>query len=250
MSMPRLTGACLRCVKQSGKAIQTLAMIHPGARVGVAVSGGVDSWTLLECLRLRQKIVPFHFDLIALHINPGFDHSNHAPLVEWLAQHGVAGHVETSEHGPRGHSPENRTASPCFYCARLRRKRLFDLCKQYKLTHLAFGHTADDLVTTFFMNLMQNGRVAGLSIKEAFFQGRLTVIRPLALLEKKDIVKAAARWKLPVWQNPCPSAGKSSRAATETVVKGLCSQSKLVKTNIFKALQRWQIELTEDDSAV
>ena len=126
------------CVKAAGRAMQTTGMLEPGCRVGVAASGGVDSFVLLKVMQLRQRIVPFRFEFMALHVNPGFDPDNHRPLTEWLAAEGIAGHLEVSDHGPRGHSPENRRNSPCFYCARLRRKRLFALCARYKLTHLPF----------------------------------------------------------------------------------------------------------------
>ncbi len=195
MSKEKLSYAQQVCVKSAGKAMQRTGMVGPGAKVGVAVSGGVDSWVLLEVLRRRQRIVPFRFDIMAIHLNPGFDAENHAPLVEYLAKHGVAGHIEVTDHGPRGHSPENRRNSACFYCAMLRRTRLFEVCQRYGLTHLAFGHNADDLVTTFFMNLVQNGRVEGMGMCDDFFKGALKVIRPLLLVEKPDIIKAARRWE-------------------------------------------------------
>lgn len=102
MSKEKLSYAQQVCVKSAGKAMQRTGMVGPGAKVGVAVSGGVDSWVLLEVLRRRQRIVPFRFDIMAIHLNPGFDAENHAPLVEYLAKHGVAGHIEVTDHGPRG----------------------------------------------------------------------------------------------------------------------------------------------------
>ena len=139
-----------RCLRLTGKLMQRLDMLHPGARVGVAISGGVDSWVLLKVLALRRGIVPFPFEIMALHVNAGFEPDSHAPMADWLAEAGIAAHLEVSDHGPQGHSEANLSKSPCFYCARLRRKRLFSLCRDYKLTHLAFGHTAEDLVTTFY----------------------------------------------------------------------------------------------------
>ena len=205
----------------------------------------VDSWVLLEVLRRRQRIVPFRFDIMAIHLNPGFDAENHAPLVEYLAKHGVAGHIEVTDHGPRGHSPENRRNSACFYCAMLRRTRLFEVCQRYGLTHLAFGHNADDLVTTFFMNLVQNGRVEGMGMCDDFFKGALKVIRPLLLVEKPDIIKAARRWELPVWSNPCPSAGKTNRANFQAKIDALHGGDKMLKTNLFNGLCRWQLAQSE-----
>lgn len=231
-----------RCVRLTGKLMQKTAMIHPGARIGVALSGGMDSYALIKVLQIRRRIVPFPFDIMALHVNPGFIPGNHAPLTEWLRNNGIAGHLEESEHGLRAHSEENRKRSACFYCAMLRRKRLFELCKEYGLTHLAFGHNADDLVSTFMMNLCQTGRIEGMSIKEPFFGGALTVIRPMLLVEKKYIKKAVSQWEMPLWSNPCPSAtGGTRRSEIMQDVERLCEGHKTRKTNIFNALCRWQL---------
>lgn len=228
------------CIRGAGRAMQSTGMIGPGARVGVAVSGGMDSWALLKVLRIRQGIVPFDFEIMALHVNPGFDARSHEPLSEWLEKNGVDGRVELSDHGPRAHSEENRKKSACFYCAMLRRKRLFELCRENALTHLAFGHNADDLVGNFFMNLMQTGRVAGMSMSEPFFDGALQVIRPLLLVEKQYIAKAVARWELPVWSNPCPSAGNTRRAEIAGEISEMIKGRKWMRKNIYNGIGRWQ----------
>jgi tRNA(Ile)-lysidine synthase TilS/MesJ len=124
----------------------------------------------------------------------------------------------------------------------LRRTRLFELCRQYQLTHLAFGHNADDLVSTFMLNLCQTGRVEGMSMKEPFFGGALMLIRPLLLVEKKLIRKAAAQWKLPVWENPCPSAGISKRGEIMQDLDRLCAGHVMRRKNIYNALGRWQLQ--------
>ena len=244
MSGDKLSYAQKTCVTRAGKVMQDLSMVAPGARVGVAVSGGVDSFTLLEVLRRRQRIVPFHFELMAIHLNPGFEPQSHAPLNEYLARTGIPGHVEITDFGPRSHSDENRRRSPCFLCAMLRRTRLFEICRQYQLTHLAFGHNADDLVTTFFMNLVQNGRVDGLMARDIFFGGQLTVIRPLITVEKSVIIKAAAQWELPWWKNACPSAGKTNRTEFEQKIAGLHGGDKVKRTNLYHALEKWQLQWT------
>lgn len=233
-----------RCVRLAGKLMQDAQMLVPGARVGVALSGGMDSWALLNILRIRQRIVPFPFEIMALHVNPGFDPHSHAPMIDWLAANGVAGHAEITSHGPRAHSGENRKPSACFYCAMLRRTRLFELCRQYNLTHLAFGHNADDLVSSFMLNLCQTGRVEGMGMREGFFGGRLMIIRPLMLVEKKLISKAVKQWDLPVWSNPCPSAGHTRRSDIMRDLDVLCAGHKNRRKNIVNALCRWQMENT------
>lgn len=231
-----------QCVKAAGKLMQQTQMVYPGARIGVAVSGGADSYVLMKVLRLRQAILPFKFELIALHINPGFDPLAHEPLRDWLISEGIPSHLEVTDHGPRAHSPENLRDSACFLCARLRRKRLFELCAQYNLSHLAFGHNADDLMSNFLMNLMQTGRVDGMSMKEPFFNGSLQVIRPLMLLEKSLIEKAARGWALPVKKNPCPSTGTTKRAEVMRDLEQLCKGHKGRRRNISNGLIRWQLE--------
>lgn len=238
------TFAQKRCIALTGKLMQNTDMIGPGARIGVAVSGGVDSWVLLNVLRLRQRIVPFKFEIMALHVNPGFDPENHAPLTDWLKQEGVSGHVEVTEHGLLAHSDVNKKRSACFFCAMLRRKRLFDLCSKYKLSHLAFGHNADDLATTFLLNLVQNGRVDGLRIKDDFFGGALSVIRPMLLVEKSLIIKAAKAWNLPIWKSDCPSAGSTRRSDMEDQLNALYRIHPKAKTNVLAGLCRWEFNLT------
>ncbi|MCR4666164.1 MAG: tRNA 2-thiocytidine biosynthesis TtcA family protein [Desulfovibrio sp.] len=230
------------CIKSVGKAMHRCGMLWPGCRVGVAVSGGVDSFVLLKVLRIRQGILPFPIELIALHLNPGFDTDNHAGLLPWLASEGIAAHIECTNFGPLAHSAENRRSSPCFRCAWLRRQRLFELSSRYRLTHLAFGHNAEDLVSTFFLNLCHNGRVDGMGMNESFFGGTLRVIRPLLLVEKKYIKSAAKRWNLPVFANPCPSNGHTARSGIADIVTALAGTHKGVPQTMMRALTRWQLE--------
>jgi tRNA(Ile)-lysidine synthase TilS/MesJ len=228
------------CLRQAGKLMQQTGMAWHGARIGLAVSGGMDSWVMLQVMLLRQRIIPFPVELFVIHLNPGFDPASHAPLAVWMREKGVAGHLETTDFGPRAHSPENRKKSPCFYCAWLRRKRLFDLCRQYNLTHLALGHNTDDLVSTFFMNMLKTGKIYGLVPKESYFGGRLTLIRPLLLLEKATISRACRQWDLPVWENDCPSKDKTARNQTLEDALALCKGDRRIRTNMFNALRRWQ----------
>ena len=239
--MRKLTYAQTLCVKKAGLALQRTGALFPGCRVGVAVSGGVDSFVLLKTMMIRRRIVPFKIEIMALHVNPGFDPSNHAPLADWLAREGEAGHIETSAHGPEAHSPLNRKKSACFYCAMRRRERLFLLAAKYRLTHLAFGHNADDLLTTFLLNFLRTGKIRGMDIAASFFGGKLLVIRPLLLVEKKHIRQAAAAWGLPTWANPCPSAGKTERSLMEATAGDLAEKIPGARASMLSALINWEL---------
>ncbi len=233
------------CLGRCGKLMLETKMIYPGARVGIALSGGVDSWLLTQALLFRQKIVPFPFEIILLHVNPGFEPQNHQPLIHWLKKNPVPAHIQSTDIGIKAHQPENKKSS-CFLCSWNRRKILFELCRKYSLTHLAFGHNAEDLAVTFFMNMIQTAKVEGLSARESFFEGRLTIIRPLLLIEKKYIRNAARKWSLPVWDNPCPSAKKCKRAEIEEAFHHLTHEKIKIRQNILNALKKWQVDITMD----
>ncbi len=231
-----------QCVRSAGKLMQNTGMLKPHARVGIAVSGGVDSFVLLKVMQLRRQITPFPFEIMAIHINAGFDPLCHAPLAEWLEKENIPYHAEVTEHGLLAHSEENRTKSPCYYCAFLRRKRLFELCREHNLSHLAFGHNADDLVSTFLLNLVQTGRIDGMSMCEPFFGGLLTVIRPLAMVEKQHIIKAAKLWELPIFSNPCPSANTTKRTDLLAKLDEFCKESQNGRRNVYQGIIRWQLQ--------
>lgn len=229
-------------MRSAGKLMQNTGMLKPHARVGIAVSGGVDSFVLLKVMQLRRQITPFPFEIMAIHINAGFDPFCHAPLAAWLEKENIPYHAEVTEHGLLAHSEENRTKSPCYYCAFLRRKRLFELCREHNLSHLAFGHNADDLVSTFLLNLVQTGRIDGMSMCEPFFGGLLTVIRPLAMVEKQHIIKAAKLWELPIFSNPCPSANTTKRTDLLVKLDEFCKESQNGRRNVYQGIIRWQLQ--------
>ena len=236
------------CLGKVGKLMHEQKMIDTNAKIGVAVSGGADSWVLLQTLILRKRIVPFSFDIMALHIGAGFETKSGEVLQNWLKKNGIAAHIEIGDIGLRAHSAENKKKSTCFFCAWHRRKRLFELCKRYNLTHLAFGHHADDLITTFFMNLVQTGKVWTLPAKERYFDGQLTLLRPLLLLEKKEIELACKQWNLPITENLCPSSGKTLRTEIAKDIQTLIKKNKNRKTNIKNGLLRWQLAGEENGS--
>ena len=238
----KLTYAQKQAVSATGLLMQRTRMVYPGARIAVAASGGADSFALLKILTIRKAIMPFDVELMALHVNPGFEPDNEGPLLDVCRELGVAVHTEQTDHGPRAHSEENRKKSPCFYCAMQRRKRLFELCRDYGMTHLALGHNTDDLTSTFFMNLLHGGRVEGMSACEPFFGGALTVIRPCLLVDKATLERVARQWGLPVWKNPCPSSGDTKRDEVLSWLAEKWSQEPKIQNNIKSALKRFQLD--------
>lgn len=225
-----------------GGYMQQTGMLRPGIRVGIAISGGADSFVLAKLLLERRRVLPFPIELTLLHVNPGFDETSHRVLVDWAKGNGLSGWFETSDHGLKAHSDYNRKRSACFLCSRLRRLRLFALVKRLRLDAIAFGHNLDDAASTFFMNLVQGGRVSGLLPRQRFYGGAFELIRPMLPLEKADVVKLARIWDLPVYKNACPSAGSTNRDRILHRAAGLWDGDERRRAAVFAAVLKHSTE--------
>ena len=218
-----------------GKALHRYQMISDGDRIIVGVSGGADSLTLLWMLNERLKRVPINYELFAVYIDPGYEGSFGESL-EWYGDKlGFPIRAEYTDYGVLAHSSENRE-NPCFLCSRLRRKRLFEIADELGCNKLALGHNKDDIIETLFMNICYAGEISTMVPSQAFFQGKFTVIRPLAFADEQLIRKFARDQKFPEFINPCPSAGTSKRQEVKTLLQQLYRANKKVKGNIFRAM--------------
>lgn len=218
-----------------GKAIHGYRLIEPGERIAVAVSGGKDSMLLLWLLRERLQRIPGHYDLVAVHVDPGFDPPSADALEAFFQREGFDHAVLRTDHGPRAHGPENRE-NPCFLCARLRRTALFNKTRELGCTKIAMGHNQDDLIETFFINILYGAQVAAMVPRQAFFGGEITVIRPLALVPASKVEKLRERLNLPIIPNPCPSAGRNKRQEVRRMLEEIYRGNRKVRGNIYHAM--------------
>ena len=219
-----------------GKALHTYHMIEDGDRILVALSGGKDSLTMLWILNERLSRIPIRYELIAVHIDPGFEGGFSGPLEAYCRESGYRYRMESTDYGIRGHSPENRE-NPCFLCARLRRKRLFEVAQEMGCSKIALGHNKDDIIETLFLNIFYAGEISTMVPSQSFFKGEFTVIRPLALVEKDIINRFSVKEDFPEFTNPCPSAGKTKRQDVKEMLQQLYRSNRKIKGNIFRALR-------------
>ena len=219
-----------------GKAIHTREMIQEGDHVMVAVSGGKDSMSLLWLLRERIKRIPIEYKITAVHVDPGFGADSAGEMEAFFSDHGFDYHVLKSDIGPKAHGPENRE-NPCFLCSRLRRTMLFQLADKIECNKIAFGHHKDDVIETFFLNIFYGASVSTMLPVQDFFQGKLTVIRPLYMLEEDRIRKYARSMGWPEIDMGCPTAGASKREDIKRMLKDFYRTNKKIRGNIFHALQ-------------
>ena len=227
--MKGLKGLELYISKAVGKAIMDYEMLEDNDKILVAVSGGKDSVALLHILNLRRKIVPIKYQLLAVYVDLGYQ-DNIDKLIKYFEFLGIDYHIEKVEFSNQENS--------CFWCSRNRRKALFKLAESLGYNKVALGHHKDDIVQTILLNLFFNGEVSSMKPKQELFEGRLTIIRPLAYVEEKLIVKFCKDKNLPYLENNCPNAKNSKRLLIKDIVKNLEKFCPDVKTNIFRAIKR------------
>ena len=220
----------------TGKAIHRSRMIHDGDRILVAVSGGYDSISMLCLLRDRLKRIPITYDLSAVHVELGFGNDTGKKMERFFAANGFDYCIINSTFGPRSHGKEN-TENPCFLCSRLRRKAIFQKAAELGCNKIAFGHHLDDVIETFFLNLSFAGSISTILPCQELFDGKLTIIRPLYLVDSSTIRRYAEKMGFPLIESGCPTSGISKRAQIRELLSSLYRTNKKIKGNIASALQ-------------
>lgn len=219
-----------------GKAICQHRMIRDGDHVLVAVSGGTDSLSLLWLLRDRKRRIPIDYRITAIHVDPGFGGDSAEKVRGFLEAEGFDYRVIRTRIGPMAHSPENRE-NPCFLCSRLRRKILFETARDLDCNLLAFGHHKDDIIETFFINVFYGASLSTMLPMQPFFNGALTVIRPLYLVDKQLIRRFVRTKDWPEIRLGCPTSGMSRREDIKQMLRQFYRSNTKIKGNIFHALQ-------------
>jgi len=212
-----------RLCRQVGQAIIDFNMIEEGDRVMVCMSGGKDSYGMLDILLKMQQRAPIRFEIVAVNLDqkqPGFpDHI----LPEYLKSLGVEYHIETQDTYSivKRNIPEGKTM--CSLCSRLRRGILYSVARRLKCNKLALGHHRDDMLQTFFLNMFFGGKLKGMPPKLTSDNGEFIVIRPMAYVAEKDLIRWAAHRAYPII--PCSLCG---------------SQTNLQRVQIGNMLREWE----------
>ncbi len=218
-----------RLNRKIGKTMIGHRMLAPGDRVLVAVSGGIDSLALTWLLDHWRRKTPFTYDLLAVHIDMGFDPATAPAVARALNQIPVPYLIDDCTH----FAPE---IDGCHACARRRRKRLFDLAATHRCNRLAFGHHADDMLETLLLNMCYAGNISTLLPRQELFSGRLTIIRPLAGLFKSEVWRLAELAGLEPVKTPCPFGDDSHRQKVRRTLALLAEDEPPVRGNMLAAL--------------
>jgi tRNA 2-thiocytidine biosynthesis protein TtcA len=212
-----------RLRRQVGEAIGDYALIAPGDRVMVAISGGKDSYALLDILCSLKERAPFGFEVIAVNLDqkqPGFPAD---VLPRYLESRGIAFHIAEQDT----YSVVKRViadgATMCSLCSRLRRGVLYRVAGEIGATKIALGHHRDDILATFFLNLFFGGKLKTMPPKLVSDDGRHVVIRPLVHVRERDLARYAELNEFPII--PCTLCG---------------SQEHLQRKQVGQMLREWE----------
>ncbi|QKK03897.1 MAG: tRNA 2-thiocytidine(32) synthetase TtcA [Pseudomonadota bacterium] len=228
-----------RLRRQVGQAIADFQMIEPGDRIMVCLSGGKDSYAMLDLLLWLQQSAPIDFELVAVNLDqkqPGFP--SHV-LPEYLDGLGVKWHViekDTYSIVQRV-VPDGKTT--CGLCSRIRRGTLYEFARRHGMTRIALGHHLDDIVETFFLNLFHGAALKAMPPKLLSDDGQNVVIRPLAYCQERDLERLAEARGYPII--PCNLCGSQANLQRQQIKHMLAEWEQIQpgrKMSIFRALGR------------
>jgi len=230
-----------------GKAIADYGMIEEGDRVMVCLSGGKDSYTLLDMLLSLQRAAPVRFELIAVNLDqkqPGFP--AHV-LPDYLRARGVPFHVieQDTYSVVRRVVPAGKTQ--CGLCSRLRRGALYRYARENGISKLALGHHREDIVETLFLNLFHGGRLKAMPPKLLSEDGSNVVIRPLCYVPEREIERYARARAFPII--PCKLCGSQPNLQRESIARMLAEWDRIQPgrvDSIFTALRNVELSHLAD----
>ncbi|MCX6843685.1 MAG: hypothetical protein NTX53_15565 [candidate division WOR-3 bacterium] len=228
-----------RCTRLVHKSLGSNRLIADGETVVVGVSGGADSLCLLHLLDSLSHTGKRHWDMRAVHIDPGFDGWNSLRVARECQGIGVdCTVVRVDVPG----CVKRTGRDSCYTCARERRKALFSFCEMLGSRKLALAHNLDDVNETFLMNLLYTSSARTILPSQPLFSGRLVIVRPLYYMSKELILRYLRSAGLRPVRNRCPFESSSSRGTVRRFLNRLYAQDPRIRTNFFAGLHNLKPE--------
>ena len=215
------------------RAINDFDMIHSGDKIAVGVSGGKDSLALLQLLCAYQKFSEHAFELCAVTVDMGFADSDFSPVERFCEELGVSYRREKTDIAEIIFDVR-KEKNPCSLCAKMRRGALNSVINEMGYNKLALGHHKNDVVDTFMLSLMFEGRLSTFQPVSYMSRSDVTLIRPLVYVSEREIAGLAKT--LPVCKNPCPADKRSQREEMKKLLKDVAVKYPDVSDRIANAV--------------
>jgi tRNA 2-thiocytidine biosynthesis protein TtcA len=227
-----------RLAKKTTKAIVDFNLIEDGDRVMVGLSGGKDSWALMQILDVLRQRAPVKFSMVAVNVDSGYDGYQHSKIAEACATRGWEFHHEHTSIGAVIDDKLDADATPCSLCARLRRGVLYRWAAKVGATKIALGHHLDDFIETLLLNLFFAGALKAMPARLVSDNKQHVVIRPLVYVTEAEARAYARENGLPVIGCCCPACGDLSlqRQRVKRLIMELEREHPNVKASMLKAL--------------
>lgn len=223
-------------LKKVNKAVYEFDMILDGDRIAVALSGGKDSFSLLEILRYRQQHVPEKHTLAAVHVigdARGPKLPPYPQLEEWLQESEIEYLIR-----PTFLPDDEKLPMTCERCTWNRRRTLFEMARDLGCNKVAFGHHLDDLAETALLNVIHHGRNETMALNAEYFGGALTVIRPLAYVPESELRRFASAHEFPSPPPTCPRGEHTQRQRAKELIAEMKRDCPRVKSNLVRSALR------------
>jgi tRNA 2-thiocytidine biosynthesis protein TtcA len=236
--MPYATPLEARIAKKTTKAILDYQMIEDGDRVMVGLSGGKDSWALLQMLHVLRERAPIDFSIVAVNVDSGYEEYKHGLIASTCEARGWELHVEHTSIGEVMDDLLDAGATPCSLCARLRRGVLYRLASDLGATKIALGHHSDDFIETLLLNVFFAGATKAMPARLVSDDGRHVVVRPFVYVSEDEARLYTKECGLPIIGCCCPVCGDLSlqRQRVKRLLVEMEREHPGVKASMLKAL--------------
>ena len=227
-----------RLARKATKAIVDFDMIEDGDRVMVGLSGGKDSWALMQLLDALRRRAPIEFSVIAVNVDSGYVDYKHETIARTCEARGWEYRIEHTKIGEIIDDKLDETATPCSLCARLRRGVLYRIASELGATKIALGHHADDFIETLLLNLFFSGSLKAMPARLLSDDRQHVVVRPLVYVSEEEAREYTEQAGLPVIGCCCPVCGDLSlqRQRMKRMLLDLECEHPGVKQSMLKAL--------------
>ncbi|MGB9736544.1 MAG: tRNA 2-thiocytidine(32) synthetase TtcA [bacterium] len=236
-------------IRLVGKAIGDFNLIKDGDRILVAVSGGKDSYTLLDALEILRHKAPIKYSIVAVHIDTGAPGMKSDFVEAYLKQHGYDYRIEHTQILQIAIKNNKQKKLLCSMCSRLRRGLLYNLAPKLGCNKIALGHNMDDLIETLLLNIFFNGQIKAMPAISVSDNYKVTVIRPLIYVKAQSALEYASELNAPLIDPQCPVSMRhelTNRQKIRKIISELEREYPLVKDSIFASLKHVKIDYMLD----